>query len=121
MSEAFYKEFRTRGTQKFLYSLYKLQNTSNVDRKKRYEIINKAKKWQIDILIKTLRNIVVKVIPIPEHMKVIVKKARLMPHLTNHFLSAEGYAQLKLASLEEQKKKLSVISTYHSLLHRIFN
>lgn len=119
----FYSALRTKGSQRFLYKLYKLGNTTNstTSRKRRYQVIEEAKNYQLDILIKVLRRIATKKILIhTRHLK-DVKQSKGLPHLERHFISDEGFKQLKTASREAKIDALSAISQYHRLLYNLFH
>jgi hypothetical protein len=115
----FRERFRTKKVQKFLYELYEL---SKHDPRGRERVFQSATTENIDILIRVLRLVLTREIPIKKtvHYEAI-KRSHKMPHLVEHFLREETYAALKANTTDKKKLVLRKISTYHELLFALFN
>jgi hypothetical protein len=119
--DKFYKALRTRSSRDFLHSLYSLPaEATKKHRDSRKDLINKASAGQIKILIQVLRRILLQSIPVQRHFHDKIKLTRIVPTLQRLFLTTEGYAQFKVASLDHQREQLSKIGSYHHLLYNLF-
>lgn len=117
MSEAFIQRLRTRNNRRFLYQLYKVPS---LEKKSRVKLLEHATRENIEVLIRVLRLILTKVIPVTEGHSSKIRKSGKLHHLIQHFLQDESYRVLKADTLEKKKIALKHISSYGPLLHSLF-
>jgi hypothetical protein len=118
MTHPFQDRLRIRKNQEFLHQLYQL---ASVDKKKRDQLIDHATRENIDILLRVLRLILKKEIPIKssDHFDTI-KRSRRLPHMVQHFLDDHTFRNLKVDTLEKKRNVLRQITTYKELLSALF-